>query len=145
MRRSLRRRRGGQRVHHLLDCEAQLLEPPNQQDPIQIAPVEGAVATGGPGRWMQHAAALVEANRVDGNPRLVGKVPESAWLSAIRDPLVESELTLDHGPEFTVTGMTKLLTIAASPDAPVACDLTSPTTPSRNAWPSTGASSATPS
>jgi hypothetical protein len=33
-------------------------------------------------------------------------------------------LTLDHGPEFTVTDMTKLLTITASPDAPVACDMT---------------------
>jgi hypothetical protein len=34
-------------------------------------------------------------------------------------------LTLDHGPEFTVTRVTKLLTITASPDPQMACDMTS--------------------
>ena len=33
-------------------------------------------------------------------------------------------LTLDRGPESTVQGMTKLLSIPAHPDAPVACDMT---------------------
>ena len=33
-------------------------------------------------------------------------------------------LTLDRGPGSTVAGMTKLLSIQSSPEAPVACDLT---------------------
>jgi hypothetical protein len=32
-------------------------------------------------------------------------------------------LTLDHGPEFTLIGMTSPLHLPARPDAPIACDM----------------------
>lgn len=110
---------GGEGVDHLIDREAELLEPAGEPDPVDIGLPEGAVAARRTGCWAEDATTLVEADRVDGDTDDVGELadPQLALLG----------LTLDHGPEFTVIGMTTLLSITARPDAPIACDMSTAT------------------
>lgn len=114
----------GQRIHDLLNREAELLELPSQQYPVHVALVEGAVAPGGARRRLQDAATLVEAHRVHRDANRVGKAPNTHAPVLVHHNPFQSVLTLDRSPEFTVPDMTKLLSITASPDAPVACDMT---------------------
>ena len=114
---------GGERVDDLPDRQAELLELPSQADPVEVVIIEGAVPACRAGCRLQDAAALVEADCVDGDARGFGELPD-AHAGAGHRTRRRGALTLDHGPEFTVFGMTKLLSIAAQPDAPIACDMT---------------------
>jgi hypothetical protein len=121
---ALRRARGAacvmgrERIGDLLDGEPELLELAGQPDPIDISPFERAVPARRTWRRSQDTATLVEPDRVDRHPDRLGE------LADLHGPIMK-RLTLDHGPEFTVSRMTTLLSITADPAAPVACDLSS--------------------
>ena len=103
---------GGECLDDLFHGQAQRLQLASEKDSVEVALVEGAVAAGRPPRRTQHSAPLVEPDRVDGDTRRLGEGT---------DP--QRGLTLDHGPDFSVTPMTTLLTITAQPNAPIACDM----------------------
>ena len=88
-----------------VDRQAELLELPRQPDPVQVVLVEGPVPAGGPRRRVQHAATLVEADRVHRHPGGRRELPDPhAPLAHRHTPRlgIVRVLTLDHGPDSTV-------------------------------------------
>lgn len=78
---------GSERVNDLSDCEAQLLELPRQADPVEIVLIEGAVTARGAGGRLQNAAALVEADCVDGNVSGLRERPDAHAVPSQRTAL----------------------------------------------------------
>jgi hypothetical protein len=109
---------GRERIGNLVDGEPELLELAGQPDPVDVSPFERTVTADRARRRSQDATMLVEPDRVDRHSDRSGE------LADLHGPITEA-LTLDHGPEFTVSRMTKLLSITANPEAPIACDLSS--------------------
>jgi hypothetical protein len=113
----------GQGVSDLVDGETELLELSGQENPVEVALVEGAVATSRARRALQDPAALVEPHRIDGN---AGGLSELAYAHALVSHCEALPSRLDSGPCSRVygSGMTKLLSITAQPGAHIACDMT---------------------
>ena len=105
---------GGERVDHVPDGQTEPLQLPGQPEPVDVGPVERAIAPGRAWGTAQHPAPLVEPHRID---------RDADRLRELSDAHPAHCLTLDHGPEFTFLGMTTLLAIPSAPEAPIACDL----------------------
>ncbi len=81
-----------------------------------------------PFRGTRRTSDVVSGQRIDdlldGQAELLelAREPNPVHVAPLEGP--GPVLTLDRGPESTVAGMTKLLSIQSSPEAPVACDMT---------------------